>query len=439
MQSWSFVAFVLIAVAVYYALSWLVDRMKWPRSILSLLMLGLSLGYYLACSLHVFGLPFVFLIFYLYGMYVIAVMMASAGSPRGRLAWLIVGLSIALGVLFTFKTTATITKLVFQAFGIGGGALVAAAFSRFGVPVGISYFSFRVIHYLVEVYRGKEARASLLEFFHYVTFFPTMVSGPIHRFYTVGKEDPRDSFGPQLRQTGGAPRPTFEDFTYGAWRIFQGVVKKFFIADFFFRMAGPMMKPGQLLGVDTWQIWIASHCYFIYLYIEFSGYSDIAIGISRLFGYRVMENFNWGLFAPNLREFWRRWHISLTNWLMNYIYFPLGGGRKSSARTDLNVMLTIVAVALWHNVSLNMLIWGICEGIGLIIFRHWDRFKQRTFPDRRPTWWGKVIGVVIVWHVHGVLWPLFLHKVPVAIVYYAKMFPIVQLLTKGLGGAAGGG
>lgn len=438
MQSWSFVVFVLAAVAIYHALSWLIDRLGWPRKLLSLLMLGLSLGYYLVCSLHVFGLPFIFLIFYLYGMFVIGVMMDSAESKRARLAWLIVGLTIALGVLFTFKTSGTITKLVFRAFGLGGGALVAAAFTRFGVPIGISYFSFRVIHYLVEVYRGKEARASILEFFHYVTFFPTMISGPIHRFYTIGKEKARDSFGPQLRLNGGAPRVTKEDVTYGLWRIFQGIVKKFVIADFFFRMAGPMMRPGQMLGIETWQLWVASHCYFVYLYVEFSGYSDIAIGISRLFGYRVMENFNWGLFAPNLREFWRRWHMSLTNWLMNYVYFPLGGGRKGSFRTDLNVMATIIAVALWHSMSLNMLIWGICEGIGLIVFRHWDRFKQRTFPDRKPTWWGKLIGIAIVWQFHGALWPLFHHKVQIAAIYYVKMFPIIQFLSKHTGGGGGG-
>jgi alginate O-acetyltransferase complex protein AlgI len=431
MQSWSFVIFVLAAAGLYQLLSWVIEKRGWSRRLLSYFVLSLSLGYYLVVSLKALALPFVFLLFYLYGMYVFGVMIDTARSQRGRRAWTIVGVLIAVFVLFTFKTTSSLVLLTSRVFGFAAGGLVAAGFKWFGVPVGISYFSFRVIHYLVEVYRGKEARASMLEFFHYVTFFPTMVSGPIHRFYQAGKENAKDAFGLQMRAFGGAPKVTMDDITYGAWRIFQGIVKKFVLADFFFRLAGPMMKVGQSLGADTWQLWFATHCYFLYLYIEFSGYSDIAIGVSRLFGYRVMENFNWPILAPNMREFWRRWHISLTNWLMIYVYFPLGGGRKGNARTDINVMITIIGVALWHKVSMNMLIWGMLEGLALVIFRHWDKFKQRVWPDRKPSWWGTAIGIFIMWNVHGILWPLFLHPVRIAMAYYFKMLPIRQLLMGG--------
>jgi D-alanyl-lipoteichoic acid acyltransferase DltB (MBOAT superfamily) len=157
-----------------------------------------------------------------------------------------------------------------------------------------------------------------------------VISGPIHRFFTVRREDPRDSFGAQLRQANGGPTFSADNFRHGCWRILTGVIKKFVIADFFFRLAEPVMQPGQLLTAPLWQIWLAGHAYFVYLYIEFSGYTDIAWAFP-LFGYRVMENFNWPLLAPNLQEFWRRWHMSLTYWLTNYIYIPLGGGRKSGS------------------------------------------------------------------------------------------------------------
>lgn len=423
MQSWTFVVFVALSVLVY----WLLPR-KWRPYFL----LAESLGYYLACSLDVYGLTFIFLLFYLYGMFVIGIMIDLAKTKRGRLAWLLTGVLIATGILFMFKTSTTMIKIIFLLFGLGGGQAVAMAFAKFGIPVGISYFSFRVIHYLVEVYRGKEQRASALEFFLYVTFFPTMVSGPIHRFYTLGRENPAESFGPQLRQEGGGPRFNMEDLSIGFWRLLQGIVKKFVIADFFLRLAAPMMKAGMVVTSTTGQLWLAAHAYFVYLYIDFSGYSDMAIGISRMLGYRITENFNWALFSPNVREFWRRWHISLTNWLMNYIYFPLGGGRKGNFRTNVNLMITIIAVALWHKVSVSLFIWGVCEGTCLMIFRSWDKLKKRLFPDRKPTWWGKAIGIVMVWHVHGLLWPLFLHDVKIAMAYYMKMLPFIPLLLRGL-------
>jgi D-alanyl-lipoteichoic acid acyltransferase DltB (MBOAT superfamily) len=306
--------------------------------------------------------------------------------------------------------------------------LIAAALTKFGVPVGISYFSFRVIHYLVEVYRGNERRATALEFFLYVTFLPTMVSGPIHRFFTIRHEDPQDSFGPQMRAEGGLPPFRFDDLSWGVWRILQGVVKKFVVADFFYKMCGPMLQPGLLLSTNWWQLWLAAHCWFFYLYIDFSGYSDIAIGIARLFGFRVMENFNWGLFAPNPRDFWRRWHISLTNWLMTYVYIPLGGSHKGEARTDVNAFLTIIAVALWHNVSFHMFLWGVAQGLVLVTFRHYDKWKQRRWPNRRPTWWGKALGVFAMWNYMAILWPIFHHKTTIAVLYYAKMIPLLPAL-----------
>jgi alginate O-acetyltransferase complex protein AlgI len=420
MQSWSFVVFAAMAVLLY----WLAIPRRWRPHYL----LTVSLGYFLACSLDQMGLPFVFLLFYLYGMFVIGILIDTAKTPQGRRRWTVLGVVAAAGILVLFKTIATLTKVLVLLLGPGLGEWAAAGLTKFGVPIGISYFSFRVIHYLVEVYRGKERRATALEFFLYVTFFPTMVAGPIHRFFTLRREKPEDSFGVQVRGEGGLPPFKFDDISYGVWRILQGVVKKFVIADFFYRLCTPMLQPALLLKTEWWQMWMAAHAYFVYLYIDFSGYSDIAIGISRLFGIRVMENFNWGLFAVNVQDFWRRWHISLTQWLMNYIYFPLGGGRKGEFRTDVNAMITIIAVAVWHRVSVSMFIWGFLQGLAVVFVRHYLKLKKRLFPNHRPTLWGKALGVVCVWHWQAILWPLFHHPTRIAILYWVKMSPVIPLL-----------
>jgi len=414
MQSWSFMLFVLISVLLY----WFVVPQRFRPHFL----LAISIGYYFTVS-FVFA---IFLLIYLYAMYVIGILIDTAEKKRGRVTWLVVGIVVAIGILFVFKARAGLIQIAFFALGLGGGKMAAALAAKIGIPLGISYFSFRVIHYLVEVYRGKQLRATPLEFFLYITFFPTMVSGPIHRFYTIRREKPEDSFGNQLRGEGGSPPLKFDDFSYGIWRILQGVVKKFVIADFFLKLAGPMMtKMGLAPSVGTLELWVAAHAWFAYLYLDFSGYSDMAIGLARLFGFRVMENFNWGVLGHNLQDFWRRWHISLTYWVTNYVYIPLGGSRKSEVRTDFNALVTIVVIALWHNINFNMLIWGIFEGVGLIVFRHYAQLKRRLLPDHKPTWWGKVIGIIMVWTFHGISWPLFHHPVHIAAIYYLKMFPFL--------------
>ncbi|MHA1568414.1 MAG: MBOAT family O-acyltransferase, partial [Alphaproteobacteria bacterium] len=285
MQSWAFILFALISVLLY----WLVI----PRRFRPHFLLLISVGYYFACSV-VFG---VFLLIYLYGMFVVGILIDTANKPRGRKIWMIVGIVAAIGLLFVFKARIGIIQLVFMLTGMGTGKMAAALAAQIGIPLGISYFTFRVVHYLVEVYRGKVVRATPLEFFLYVTFFPAMVSGPIHRFSTLGREDPRDSFADQLRQEGGSPAFAGDDFGYGLWRILTGVVKKFVLADFFLALAGPMMtQAGLSPAVSTGQLWMAGHAWFAYLYLDFSGYTDMAIGIARLFGFRIMENFNWPIF-----------------------------------------------------------------------------------------------------------------------------------------------
>ncbi len=423
MQSWAFILFVAVATLLYWTAI--------PRRFRPHFLLAISLGYYFVCSVT-FG---VFLLIYLYAMFVIGILIDTAATKRGRTAWMIAGVSIALGLLFLFKARATVIQLGLILMGQAGAAKVAGMLAaKIGIPLGISYFTFRVIHYLVEVYRGKVVRATPLEFFLYVTFFPAMLSGPIHRFYTIGREDPRDSFSEQMRTGTATTRFRLDDFSYGLWRILVGVVKKFVVADFFAKLAMPMTTAqGLLPSVDTWQLWVAAHCYFAYLYIDFSGYTDMAIGLGRLFGFRMMENFKMPLLAHSMQEFWRRWHMSLTYYVMQYVYIPLGGSRKGAARQDLNIMLTIVLIALWHNLTLNMFLWGVMMGLASIVHNRYSRIKKRLFPNHQPTWWGRVLGIIGVWMWTGTLWPLFHHGLRVALIYYIKMFPFVSALFPAVG------
>jgi alginate O-acetyltransferase complex protein AlgI len=418
MQSWAFILFVAVSVLLYWTAV--------PRRFRPHFLLAISVGYYFTCSVA-FG---VFLLIYLYVMFVIGILIDTAKGRRGRMAWLTAGVVGGLGVLFVFKLRAGMLHLAFLLLGQPGAAAAATILAaRIGIPLGISYFTFRAIHYLVEVYRGKVIRATWVEFFLYVTFFPAMVSGPIHRFYTIGHEDPRDSFSNQLRGEGGAPNFSLDDFSSGLWRILTGVVKKFVIADFFATLAAPMTTTSGLLpSVNTWQLWAAGHFYYGYLYMDFSGYTDMALGMARLFGFRMMENFHWPISAYNLREFWRRWHMSMTYYAMQYVFIPLGGSRKGRFRTNINLLLTFVAIAAWHNITANMLLWGFIQGVAMVINGYYERFKKRMLPDHQPTWWGKVLGVILMWTWFGACWPIFHHGLRMSVLFYFKMFPFLTYI-----------
>ena len=381
----------------------------------------------------------------------------AAESPKGRKWMVVIGTIIALTPMIIYK----------YRFSIFSGLPVVNVFADLPliVPVGISYFSFRAVHFLVESHRGKIGHISGIDFFYYITFIPTVVAGPIERYQQFSDQQKKvDKFDPGL-------------FGEGLQRIAVGLVKKLVLADMFHGFIEPFMATPTNLALSSGQIWLSLHCYYAYLYMDFSGYSDIAIGISRLFGFRIMENFNWPIFATNIREFWRRWHISLTDWLTEYVYYTLGGNRAKAASkkrrviglivigvlmlasltsastpldiigriiffaivagmfvlwtyglffTEINSMVTMMLIALWHgSVTLkHYFIWGIYLGLGLVVLRQWLRLKERFLPRfaENPTLWGKVIGAVMTIEFMNISWPIFLFDQRVAFIMYLKMF-----------------
>ena len=225
------------------------------------------------------------------------------------------------------------------------------------LPAGISFFTFRSISYIVDLYRGKlEPCRNLLDYIFFLTFFPPLLAGPVVRATDM------------LPQIKADPVPTRAMVGEGIWLIMLGIVKKMVIADF---ISGNFVdrvfdNPSLYSGFENM---MASFGFTIQLYCDFSGYSDMAIGIALLLGYRFKENFNAPFKAQNPTEFWHRWHISLSTWLRDYVYIPLGGNRCSKGRAYLNQFLTMLIGGLWHGASWMYVIWGAAHGALLVIHK----------------------------------------------------------------------
>lgn len=220
------------------------------------------------------------------------------------------------------------------------------------VPVGISFFTFRNISHIVDIYRAKLPLPKFIDFANYVAFFPQIMSGPITR----AKEFYLNLNNPSL-------------LSYSQGRIIvmilSGLIKKFVIASYLYQFtAGTFATPENYSSID---LIISALAYSAMIFVDFSGYSDFAIAISNMLGFEVPENFNSPYRAIGLRDFWARWHISLSQWLKDYVYIPLGGNRKGTLRKFINLFLTMVISGLWHGAGLNYIIWGALHGIGTVV------------------------------------------------------------------------
>lgn len=221
------------------------------------------------------------------------------------------------------------------------------------LPVGISFYTFQTISYSIDVYRGDlKPTRSLIDYMVYVSFFPQLVAGPIERGARML---------PQITEDRQYNR---EDLVLGLQQIVWGFFKKTAIASNLAPLVDNIFNdiPGQS-GIE---IWLGIFCFSLQIYCDFSGYSDIAIGSARLFGIKLMQNFRCPYFSQSIREFWRRWHISLSTWFRDYVFIPLGGSRGSRLRTSVNLLLVFVISGLWHGASWNYVIWGAIHGIVLV-------------------------------------------------------------------------
>lgn len=345
--SLAFAIFLPIVFLIYWAV---------PNKYRAFFLLLVSYGFYMTFSAGYVLLLFVMsLLAYFVGLYC---------SSRS----LIAGVMIQVGVLAFFKYA----------------NLLPGWSDSLVVPVGISFYLFKSISYMADVYKGKlQPEKKPVFFFLYLAFFPDVVSGPINR---------AEVLIPQLKE-----EKAYDRAVYGMRLILLGLFKKLLIADTLSRYVNPVFEtPGAYMGISYLA---AALFYTIEIYCDFSGYSDMAVGIARLFGVCSMENFKSPYLSANIKEFWERWHRSLSGWLRDYVYIPLGGSRKGKLRTYFNLMITFLISGIWHGANLTFLVWGALHGIYQVVYRFYKKHCKWEMP--------KIIGVALTFAFVSLAWIFF--------------------------------
>jgi alginate O-acetyltransferase complex protein AlgI len=252
------------------------------------------------------------------------------------------------------------------------------------LPAGISFYTFKSMSYTIDVYRRHiDNCKSQIDYTTFVTFFPELIAGPIVR---------ASVFLPQMSRPIG---PTVERIASGASLFLLGLTKKLVIADRLANVADPIFAaPERYSGLT---LWMGAIAYSIQIYCDFSGYSDMAIATARMIGYELPENFNMPYLSASVTEFWRRWHITLSSWLRDYLYIPLGGNRHGRARTYFNLFVTMLVGGLWHGASWNFVLWGGMHGVGLAVHRMLGRDTERATIPRWLCVAGTYVFVLVLW------------------------------------------
>ena len=316
--------------------------------------------------------------------------------PNSR--WCFFGIAQSVVLLCIFKYWNFFTGLIFwharNPIRWGGQFL----------PLGISFFTFEFYHYAWDRRAGKSEAGSLGEYLAFILFFPTMVAGPIKRY---------QDFLPKLRTK---PKEWARDWERGGTRILTGLAKKFAVADLLTAWTD------HLNGRDILQahrgillLWVFA--YGIKIYADFSGYSDIAIGSARLFGIRVPENFDWPYGRRNIQRFWQCWHISLTRWLTDYVYIPMGGSRVASWRIYVNLMVVMLVSGLWHGAGLNFVVWGLVHGVMLAVHRFWRKWRGAASVHPAAVWSSRILTLVLV----NLSWAFFCMHLSDAMLFFRRL------------------
>ena len=279
------------------------------------------------------------------------------------------------------------------------------SFPALVLPLAISFFTFEFVHYVVDARRGALPEHGFADFLAFMLFFPTMVAGPIKRF---------QDFQPQI----AAARADATAVSEGITRITVGLAKKICLADTLTPATALLQSSSGVASARPADILVALLAFAAKIYMDFSGYSDIAIGSARLFGIRVPENFAWPYLRRNIAEFWRHWHMSLTSWITDYVYKPLGGNRRGLPRTALNVVIAMAVSGLWHGAQWHFVVWCLFHGALLAGFRAWEGLVKDPLVARVP--WlaegraaralgaaGTALGGVITFALVTIGWGLF--------------------------------
>lgn len=300
------------------------------------------------------------LVFYAYGepIYVILLVASSAGNyilarltgecPKIRKLTMTLAVVINLGLLVIFKYSGFLV----ETFNSVTGAGIPVPHVR--MPIGISFFTFQALSYVIDVYRGDASvQKNFGKVLLYISFFPQLIAGPIVKYHDVEAEI-------------NNRKQTPEEIGKGIRRFIAGLSKKILIANTMGLVADNLFGAAAT-GITGPGAWLGAVSYMLQIYFDFSGYSDMALGLGMMFGFHFHENFDYPYISASIREFWRRWHMSLSGWFKEYLYIPLGGKRRGKFRTVVNKMIVFVCTGIWHGASFNFLFWGIYHGFFLML------------------------------------------------------------------------
>ncbi len=299
---------------------------------------------------------------------------------RLQLLWLGIGLNVLC--LLSFKYIPFVLTNLAAPLNLPVAQETANWISdRLIAPLGISFFIFECIAYLIDLYRGAPATKQLLHFAAYKLFFPKLISGPITRYQQFADELKSLQF------------PSLDRVTEGLWLIACGAIKKALLADRIGILVD--LSFGNLERAGSGDLWLAIVAYGLQLYLDFSGYVDIARGSALLLGFNLPENFDFPYFSTSIAEFWRRWHITLGDWIRNYLYFPLGGSRQGLGRTCLNLLLVMLIIGIWHGAAWGFVVWGGLHGLALVVHRLTQAASDHL--SWLKHWWQSWLGILVAW------------------------------------------
>jgi len=305
---------------------------------------------------------------------------ADWNSHRVKILWLGIGLNVLL--LLGFKYIPGLIKL-----GFGANTSSSSSTFKLVAPLGISFFTFECIAYLIDVYRGAPATQNLLKFATYKLFFAKLISGPITRYHNLAAQFNTLQF------------PNIDRVAEGLWLIARGAVKKGIFADNLGIFVDLCF--GNLQRAGSTDLRLATFAYGLQLYLDFNGYVDIVRGSAILFGLNLPENFDFPYFSTNIGDFWRRWHMTLGDWLRNYLYFPLGGSRRGLLRTCANLLIVMLIAGIWHGSAWGFVVWGAFHGIALVIHRLTHSISQ-SFPVMQK-FWQNPLGLTLAWSLTQIM------------------------------------
>ncbi len=302
------------------------------------------------------------------------------GRRRVKLLWLGIGMNIMLLLSFKYMPVMLTEIGRYGDWHLGDPSKTANDWSNLA-PLGLSYFSFECISYLVDVYRGAPASQQFLRFATSKLFFAKVLSGPITRYHL---------FAGQLQNLRF---PAMEQIVEGLWLIACGAFKKGVLAD---RLSIHVnLGFDNLVRAGSGDILLCAVAYGLQLYLDFSGYVDVARGSALLLGFNLPQNFDFPYLTTSIADFWRRWHMSLGDWLRNYLYFPLGGSRQGLKRTCINLVIVMLLAGLWHGAAWGFLIWGAMHGVALAVHRVVDGISKRS--PKLKTFWATIPGMLLGW------------------------------------------